>query len=89
MTGLCGLTLAAEFGLRPYLLYEVGEEGTVTIMDIAAERTERAVAMLAQLQRKYSMIVCNNEPDTSPMMEAFRAAGFRETIRRFEMVMEL
>jgi ribosomal protein S18 acetylase RimI-like enzyme len=79
----------ADSAAKAYVLYETSKEGTVEIMDIAATRVEQAVALLAQLQQMHRLIVCNNEPDRSPMLEAFHAAGFRETIRRFEMVMDL
>jgi hypothetical protein len=58
-------------------------------MDIAAARTEQAVALLAHLQRNHRLIVCYNEPQESPMLEAFHAAGFRETAWRHEMVMNV
>ena len=89
MDDLSGMVLPVKCGPAPYVLYEPGEEGTVTIMDIAAPRAEQAVALLSHLKRMHRRIVCNNEPDGSPMLDAFAAAGFRNSARRFEMVMDL
>ena len=89
MDGLSGVALLVNEGPAPYVLYEPGDEGSVTIIDIAAARVEQGVALLAHLQRTQRHIVCNNEPDGSPMLDAFAAAGFRKHASRFDMRMDL
>ena len=89
MDNLSGIALSVKWGPAPYVLYELDEGGTVTIMDIAALRVEQADALLSHLKRMHRRIVCNNEPDGSLMLDAFAAAGFRNSAQRFEMMMEL
>jgi ribosomal protein S18 acetylase RimI-like enzyme len=89
MDDLSGIALRVDCGPMPYILYGPGDEGSVRIMDIAAPRVAQAVALLSQLKHSHQRIVCNNEPDGSPMLDAFAKAGFRNSAHRFEMVMEL
>jgi ribosomal protein S18 acetylase RimI-like enzyme len=79
MDDLSGIALPVKCGPAPYVLYEPDEEGTIKIMDIAAPRVEQAEALLSHLKRMHRRIVCNNEPDVSPMLDAFAAGVFGTT----------
>jgi RimJ/RimL family protein N-acetyltransferase len=65
------------------------QEGSAQIVDLVASRVEAANAILRALQRQYRSLVCVNEPENSPWLAVFRAAGFVESDRQHEMHLPL
>ena len=89
LDGLRGV--ARRVGGRPtaYALVEPDGAGGGVVHDLAAETPADAVRVLAALQQRYRRLVCANEPEDSPVLDAFRAAGFRLTHERYEMLVDL
>ena len=87
--GMRGLALIEADRPTAYLLYRPGEDGAARLMDLGAERSEQAAALLAALQARHMRIASVNEPSDSPFLPAFLAAGFREIDRQHEMGIEL
>ncbi len=73
-----------------YVLFQAGSEAA-EIVDLGARvgdagSQQPLQAVLSTLQRQHPTIVCYNEPADNPLLDALLAAGFRETVRRYELV---
>ena len=86
---LVGVALVADNRPTAYALVEPDAADGATILDLAAETTAGAVAVLAGLQARYRRLACSNEPEDSPVLAAFQAAGFALTHERYEMLKDL
>ena len=89
MRRLKGLAMRVGANLCGYVLYEPAETGAAELLDLAALDAPHGAALLAALQAQHERIICNNEPEDSPVLAAFEATGFRQTLRRYEMEMQL
>jgi RimJ/RimL family protein N-acetyltransferase len=84
-----GLAIMAGGRAAAYALVSETADGGAHLQDLGAENDGLASALLAALQRRYARIVSVNEPADSPLTAAFDLAGFAETDRQHEMVIEL
>ncbi|MCA1554208.1 MAG: GNAT family N-acetyltransferase, partial [Chloroflexi bacterium] len=82
---LNGLALVEGDTLRAYALFQQTGADAIELVDIAAAEARHAASLLCALQQRYAHITCCNEPADSPMIAAFRAGGFAETLSRYEM----
>ncbi len=89
LDNLAGVALVAGDQPTAYALVEPDGADGASIVDLAAETAEAAVAMLAALQAGYRRLACSNEPEDSPILGAFEAAGFSLTHQRYEMLRDL
>jgi ribosomal protein S18 acetylase RimI-like enzyme len=87
--GLQGLAIAEGDAVAAYVLYQAGADGSARIADLGATQAAQAQSLLAALQARFMRLVTVNEPADSPLIAAFEAAGFVESDRQHEMLLEL
>jgi RimJ/RimL family protein N-acetyltransferase len=71
--------------LTAYALVNHCIDGSAELVDIAAEDTDGAWAVIHVLQATYDRITLSNEPVESPLAALFAAAGFVTAYPRYEM----
>jgi RimJ/RimL family protein N-acetyltransferase len=76
---------AANERLTAYALVERRIDGSAELVDIAAEDSGGAWAIIHALQATYDRITLSNEPADSPLAALFPAAGFVTAYPRYEM----
>ncbi len=87
---LQGVAVLSKGAPAAYVLFQAGSEAA-EIVDLGARVGDAASqqplqAVLSTLQRQHPTIVCYNEPADNPLLDALLAAGFREIVRRYELV---
>jgi ribosomal protein S18 acetylase RimI-like enzyme len=89
MDGLQALASYDGARLNGYILYQPGGADQAQVQDVAADSVELGAALLRALQPRFARLYRHNETADSAMVPAFVAAGFRETMQRYEMKLEL
>ena len=87
---LQGVAVFSKGAPTTYVLFQGGSE-VAEIVDLGARVGDAAShrslhAVLSTLQRRLANIVCYNEPADNPLLDALLGVGFRETVRRYELV---
>ena len=87
---LRGVAALSEGIPTAYILSHAGPDATA-IVDMGARPGDASShqslhTLLAEVQQQSPTIVCYNEPSDNPLLEVLLAAGFRETVRRYELV---
>jgi ribosomal protein S18 acetylase RimI-like enzyme len=89
MDGLQALASYDGPRLNGYILYQPSGADAAQVQDVAADSVELGAALLRALQPRFSRLYRHNETADSAMLPAFAAAGFHETMQRYEMRLEL
>ena len=72
-----------------YVLFRMVENGMTHLADVGARDSAHIPPLLHAVQVRSEQILIFNEPADSPFIPAFLGAGFTETDRQHEMVIEL
>jgi hypothetical protein len=84
-----GLRLGPREMPRAYALLSEGGDGKTNLTDLAAEDDEAARELSSGLARVEAALRVINEPLRSPFVAPLIECGFLETLRQYEMAIEL
>ena len=88
-TQLVGAAVWTSERPAAYVLFECKSPEALNLVDLVVAEPMAGATLLATLQREAGLITCHNEPEDSPALAALQAAGFRVTMRSYEMAMTL